>query len=82
MKPVKKTKTSKRTWLVEIKNLTDARDNEVWKVRAVSRKAVRDRIDPLVHMRFGVGEIVPARGGSRRDRRRASEFRTYCTRTL
>lgn len=71
-----------RTWLVEIKNLVDRRDDEVWKVRAVSRAAARDHVEPLTHMRFGIGAIVPARGGSVRERRLASEFRTYCTRTV
>lgn len=71
-----------KTWLVWIHNLVDSRDDEVWRVRAASYRAMYERIERETHMRYGIGEIIPARSKNVRTRRRAAEFREYCTRTL
>lgn len=74
------------TWLVELQNWTDRHDDEVWKVRAVSKHAARIIAmiarSSMSTNRFDIGTIVPARGGTARERVIAREFRTYCTRTL
>ena len=71
-----------RFWLVEMINDVDAADNEVWKIRAVSRSAARIIAQSSDEGRFIVGTIVRARGGTKADRELAADFRTYVTRTF
>jgi len=75
-------KNVRKFWLVEMTNNTDRRDDEVWKIRAVSKEAAKIVARSSDRGRFSVGSVVPARGGSKAERDLARSFRTYCTRVF
>jgi hypothetical protein len=69
-----------KLFLVEFINKTDIRDNEVYKVKARSISHARQIASNSYTLanRFTVGEAVPYCGGTKIQRRTASEFKTYC----
>jgi hypothetical protein len=71
-----------RYWLVEMCNAIDRQDDEVWKIRAVSKSSAKQIARSSDMGRFETGAVIQARGGTKRDRALAKEFRTYCTRVF
>lgn len=72
-----------RTFLVELKNTTDSRDDEVVKVKSDNAQGAASKVYNSLHgYRFSVGRVVPARGGTKYERELAKDFRTYCTKSI
>ena len=66
-----------KTFLVQLVNHTDSRDNEARRVKAESIEAAKELLKYLEN-RFSIGVVVPARGGTVWERAMARELRAIC----